>query len=167
MATQDYEIELHRPLAKRAWALKVQYKNTFGITEEQFWDQYNAGEMALSTIFENAFVFVCESLNIDVKKDSKAKKDFTNDGDKKIVTLSFNNYIRFRIRNCKDKIGTIYATAWNSIKQDYNYFAIPFSEHSGKKDSINIVVDRVTGEVTSPTYKKYQCDSFEDMCKII
>ena len=59
MSSTDYEIEAHRNLAQYAYDLKQKYGMTYGNSRENFMQLYDAGEVALSTVFENLFVQVC------------------------------------------------------------------------------------------------------------
>lgn len=179
MATTDVEIEAHIPLAEFAWDLKVKYNQTLGFSsKEDFMLSYLAGEVTLSTVYENLFVATRLAHGAGAEKKSAAGFDFIERlphgtrllGDMKIGTLKKNgNLRRFVVSNVRNKLGKIYFVGWNWISNQPNFFAIPPGSSSNPLDYRNpacgfkIAVNAKSGRPSGSAYRYYCHDSWEKM----
>jgi hypothetical protein len=176
MATTDKWIEAQRPLAEFAYSLKKKYNLTNGVSKKTFMSMYDAGEIQLSGVYENLFVETRKRAGLKVSKVSGDRFDFVNSkggtplGDMKTAVLQKNgDKRRFVITNVGNKLGTIYAVAWNWMTEQVNFFAIPYHNratgHPGR--GYKIMVCPKTGKRTGGYYN-LNCayDSWEDMCRV-
>lgn len=164
MATTDYEIQAQRELALFSYELKVKYNLTYGQTKEEYLYMYDAGEITLSTVFENLFVVAAKNLGKDIEKVSEDCRDFSNNGDMKIGVLKKDGYKRrYVISNVANKIGTIYFVGWNWITKLPEFHAIPRDVHNNVGCGIKIMRHPDTGSVTSGKYNFYIKSTFEEM----
>jgi len=164
MATTDYEIEAQRPLAEYAFRMKEKYNLTYGQTYEAFMHMYDQGEITLSTVFENLFVKIANSLGKNITKVSEDARDFSNNGDFKIGLLKKDGYKRrYVISNVENKIGTIYFVGWNWMTNKVEFHAIPKHVYGSPKRGIKIMRCPTTGEPTGGVYNYWRYDSFEEM----
>jgi len=163
MATTDQEIEVQIPLAHFAYDLKKKYNQTFGITKSQFVRQYLAGEITLSTVFENLFVTVANAQGNKVKKVSEDARDFSNNGDMKIGVLKRDGHIRrYVISNVANKIGTIFFVGYNDLTKSPEFFKVPKSVYGSPSRGIKITRgDTATGR---GKYHLCQVSTFEELC---
>lgn len=179
MATTDLEIEAHYQLAELAWELKVKYNATLGFTnKKRFMTSYCAGEVALSTVYENLFVATRLAHNLGAEKKSAAGFDFVERlpnrtellGDMKIGNLKKDGKSRrFVVSDVKNKLGTVYFVGWNWILNQPNFYAIPPKTSSNPSDYRNpgrgfkLAVNALSGRPSSRKYRQYCFDSWEKM----
>ena len=164
MATTDYEIEVQRNLAVYVYNKRAEYNLNYGMSLKQFLTLYDAGELTLSTIFENLTVSVRTTLGKFTTKVSEDSRDFSNNGDKKIGVLKKDgDKRRYVISNVENKIGTIYFTGWNWMTNQPNFFAIPRPVGGFPKQGIKIMVCPRTGVRTGGKYNACACNTFEEM----
>ena len=164
MSSTDYEIEAHRNLAQYAYDLKQKYGMTYGNSRENFMQLYDAGEVALSTVFENLFVQVSKALGINVEKVSETGRDFSHNGDRKRGRLRKNgNKRRYTITSVANKIGTIYFVGWNWMTNTVEFHAIPKHIYGSPSQGIKIMRCTKTGVPTGGKYNSFRKDSFEDL----
>lgn len=163
MATTDYQIEIQRPLAEYAYELKKYYKDTKGISKRSFMLTYNAGELELSTIYENLFVLGANKVGKPIQKVSEDCRDFDNNGDMKIGVLKKDGvFRRYVISNVENKIGTIYFVGWNWIRNKIEFHAIPKLSVTFPKAGIKIMRCKETGNVTSGIYNSFYHPTWDE-----
>lgn len=163
MATTDYQIEIQRPLAEYAYELKKYYKDTKGISKRSFMLAYNAGELELSTIYENLFVLGANKAGKPIHKVSEDRRDFDNNGDMKIGVLKKDGVRRrYVISNVENKIGTIYFVGWNWIQNRTEFHVIPKPSGTFPKAGIKIMRCKETGNVTSGTYNSFYYPTWDE-----
>lgn len=163
MATTDYEVVAHRPLAILAYNLHIHYKIET-VSQDMWLRMYDKGEIQLSTVYENLFCHIRTLLGKPTHKVSENHRDFSNDGDFKIGILKKDGmYRRFVISNVANKIGTIYFVGWNWLNNTPAYYAIPRLENF-PACGIKILVDSDTGEYKSVgKYNLHRYPTFEEM----
>lgn len=165
MATTDHEILCQRELAEYAYKKKKEYGVTFGLSKKAFMALYDAGEITLSTVFENLFVTINAAQGGSITKVSEDARDFSNDGDFKIGILKKNGpQRRFVISNVTNKVGTIYFVGWNWLENKPNFYAIPKHVYGSPKQGIKIMRCKHTGAKTGGVYNEYCYNTFEEIC---
>jgi len=174
MSTSDVMNVAQRRLAEHAFDLKRKYGETYDMTKPQFLRLYNAGEIQLSSVFENLLVAARNVHGLLTERASAEGYDFVKVnkrkqisplGDMKTCTLGKDGiYRRFVVRNVYAKVGWIYIVGYNWMTDGFNYFAIP-PEVKKPKSFMVIGVNRETGAVANGIYSSYECASFEDMIK--
>lgn len=165
MATTDQMCEVQRPLAEFAYDLKRKYKDTYGMSKANFMAMYDAGEVQLSSVFENLLVIVRKANGgRKLTKVSESSRDFSNNGDMKTGVLHRNGHQRrFVISAVQNKIGTIYFIGWNWMTNRPCFYAIPRPPEGFPACGIKIMRCPTTGDATGGKYNLYEYDSFEEM----
>ena len=102
-------------------------------------------------------------VNTDILHESVEGRDFSDGSDATKIVSQGGDSPRFVVGNLGNKIGSRRVMGYNKVRKQINYFVIPYEAFEGKEE-IKISIDRKTGEISSPTYGKYEVDSFEDMC---
>jgi hypothetical protein len=175
MCTTDAWRIAQKPLAVYAYSLKEKYNQTFGLTQSQFLEIYDSGEIQLSSVFENLFVITRNRAGLRTEKVSVDRYDFvrvdtldrkTPLGDFKTTVLQKDGEKRrFVISSVQNKQGKIYAVCWNWITNQPNFFVIPPRNKPHPKRGCKILVHPESGQRTNGYYNE-ECakNSWEDMC---
>ena len=175
MATSDIMCEAQRPLAEFAYRLKKRYRQTNGQSKESFLAMYDAGEIQLSSVFENLFVVARNDIGLPTEKVSGSNYDFVKIqngkrvplGDMKTTVLQEDGYRRrFVVSSVSAKIGYVYTVAWNWMTKQVNFFAFPDTGHRPKA-GYKVMVCPYTGRRTGGIYNDYCAyDSWDEMIRV-
>lgn len=166
MSTTDIMNIAQFDLARYAYKIKKKYGLTYGVSEKVFLAMYDAGEIQLSSVYENLMAATRTQLGKPTKVVSEAGQDFDFGGDFKTTVLQKDGYKRrFVIQGVYNKPGTIYCIGWNWMTEQPNFFAIPLVGDSHPKQGIKILVCPDTGARTGGWYNN-NCayDTWEEMC---
>jgi hypothetical protein len=177
MATTDKMCKAQRPLAEFAYDLKKRYNITNGQSKRSFMTMYDAGEIQLSSVFENLFVVARNNIGLSTKKVSGDNYDFVKIvrkkkiplGDMKTTVLRKDGKNRrFCIPAVSKKIGYIYAVGWNWMTNEVNFFALPDKKTVGHPPAgYKIPVCPKTGSRTGGKYNDNNAyDSWDEMIKV-
>ena len=177
MATTDKMCKAQRPLAEFAYALKKRYKMTKGQSKQSFMVMYDAGEIQLSSVFENLFVVARNKIGLPTKKVSGDNYDFVKIKGKKEIPLGDMKTTvlckdgknrRFVIPAVSNKIGYIYAVGYNWMTKEVNFFALPEDKTKGHPSAgYKIPVCPRTGVRTGGKYNYNNAyDSWDEMIKV-
>lgn len=134
----------------------------------------NAGLLEVSTCFEHALANVIGTTVI-----SENEKDLATGEDAKLSSARFTTYgkaYKAPITNISGKTGDLLVQVYERIQENYYYFRIPNEFYKDIPATSNIEIpfesDGTPRRLSTHANKKYanwwgfECDSFEDMCKI-
>lgn len=166
-----------RPLAVLAYNIKQIYGQTRGLSQRQFMELYDLGEVQLSSVYENLLVETRNQHGLPSRRVSVEGYDFVKinpDGTESIlgdmkttVLLCDGDKRRFVVSSVDRKQGNIYCVGWNWMTNQPNFFCIPPNTAEVSpfpKAGIKIPVHPVTGQRTGGVYNQYAHDSWESMC---
>lgn len=121
-------------------------------------------------MFENAI-----SRHANLAKDSTEGRDFVDGSDaKKVVSVCRTKYSdkrgyfdvnTYSVRGVANKRGTLRIMGYNKIRDDFDYFLIPYHAYRGQS-MVEIYLCPYSGSVgTGSQYYRYKVSGFDDITK--
>lgn len=120
----------------------------------------------------------------NVAMDSTSGQDLADTTDVKTVVSGIRNNNKtkghwchsFPVRNISSKNGPLRVVAYNKLLDKFHYFFIPYNAYQHCGYTVEIIVERVSGQFSQPAFNgvpklsrqwwQYEIPTFEEMCKL-